>query len=155
MAARDFGQGQALPLQKEEMTMKLKHLVIAILVVVMSCVAIVAQQQRSDEIAKAATPDGRLRTSDSAAAPEFPAEQKLLIRDVQYRHAQRAAQMKTLEQQYEQLQKLQQEDAGKVDTIVDGFAKSASVDLAKWIFDIEDLKFKPRINADNTDKKKN
>lgn len=128
--------------------MRFKHLVITIALVVMSCAAIAgqttsAQSAKSKEPSAAASPSA---LSSLPAAPEFKAEDLLKIRDVQYRHAQRAAQMKILEQQYEQLQKAQEADRQKVDQIINDAARAANVDLTKWSLDIEELKFVSRDN---------
>lgn len=78
------------------------------------------------------------------AAPALKTEDLLKIRDVQYRHAQRAAQMRAIEQAYTKLQGEQDADVQKVDVIIAAAAKDAKVDLTKWVFDIEELKFVPR-----------
>ena len=130
--------------------MKVKHLVIAMALLL--CVAFTISAQQKSETAKAAIPDSKSespktdagRDARAPAAPEFKAEDLLKIRDIQYRNAQRAAQMKTLEQQYDQLQKLQDADIQKIDRVVNDAAKAAGVDLAKWIIDLEALKLVPR-----------
>ncbi len=132
--------------------MKLKHLVISILMIAAACFAAAAQTQvsspKSQEIAKATTPGSKLATPDStAAAPVLRAEDLLKVRDLQYKHAARAATLTKMEQQYEQLIKLQEADAQKLDTVIQEAAKASNIDLTKWQFEIEELKFVPRVQS--------
>lgn len=119
--------------------------VLMLIAFAMCCVTIVAQpSERGQEIAKNKTPP--TAEAPAPAAPAFKADDLLKIRDVQYRHAQRVAQMKVLEQQYTKLQTDQDADGQKVDQIIRDAAKAANIDLTKWSFDIEELKFVPREN---------
>lgn len=132
--------------------MRIKSLVVSILVL-MSCAAVAAQTNavagaRANAAAlggrASAQSNGEAGSDTGTPAPALKAEDLLKIRDVQYRHAQRAARMKAIEQEYSLLKTAQDADGQKVDAIITTAARDAKVDLAEWAFDIEGLRFIPR-----------
>jgi hypothetical protein len=76
-----------------------------------------------------------------AAAPEVKAEDALKIRDLQYEQAKRAMEMRDLEERYQQLKTESDNWRTQMQAAIAAAAKSAGVDLAKWDFNIDTLKF--------------
>ncbi|HKO43322.1 MAG TPA: hypothetical protein VJU84_08530 [Pyrinomonadaceae bacterium] len=82
-----------------------------------------------------------------AIAPELTPEQLLKIRDLQYSQAKVVLEMRQLEARYKELQQQGATLQHELDRAVTDGAKSAGVDLDKWIFDTDKLKFVTRPNA--------
>lgn len=140
--------------------MKIKVLVISILLLV-SCVAVAGAQ----EVAKtnagkdghpiaAAAPGTPSAGASQAGMPALPAalpaapalktESLFYIRDLQYEQAKLLLGMKQLEAQYKKLQEDVDRLGQSVNAIVEADAKAANIDLSKWSFDTDKLKFVPR-----------
>lgn len=74
----------------------------------------------------------------------LPAETLLKIRDLQLADANRRLKMQALESDYQKLKDEQKADAARLTEIVAAVAKAAGVDLAKYVFDLDQSKFVPR-----------
>lgn len=74
----------------------------------------------------------------------LPAETLLKIRDLQLADANRRLKMQKMEADYQKLADEQKADSARLTEIVTAAAKVAGVDPAKYLFDLEQLKFVPR-----------
>ena len=136
--------------------MRIKSLVISILLLV-GCAAVAGAQ----EVAKtnagkdghpiaAAAPGTPSAGAPQAGMPALPAaptlktESLFYIRDLQYEQAKLLLGMKQLEAQYKKLQEDVDRLGQSVNAIVEADAKAANIDLSKWSFDTDKLKFVPR-----------
>jgi hypothetical protein len=122
------------------MMMKIKHLVISILLLV-SCAAIGSSQQKPETGRDAGAPQAGM---PALQAPALKAEDLLKIRDLQYAQAKRVQQMQQMEAVYKRLQDDQASDSRHIDDVIREAAKAANIDISKWVFDAETLKFVPR-----------
>lgn len=118
--------------------MKAKYLVISISLMLLSCVGIANGQGAKEPSAVAAT------IATTSKTPEMSAEDRLKIRDVQYRYAQRAFRMKEMQQVYAQLLDAQKADDETIAQLIVAAAKAAGVDATKWAVNTEELKFVAR-----------
>jgi len=132
--------------------MKIKHLVISILMILSCAAASIAQSppataggtDKRAAVAQALSPNSSPIVSGVSETPALKTEDLLKIRDLQYSQAKRALQMKQYEAAYRQLQDDQMADARRIDDVIREAAKGASVDIEKWSFDADALKFVPR-----------
>lgn len=89
---------------------------------------------------------GHIATGSPATpeAPQLKTEDKFKIRDLQYSQAKVALEMKRLEARYKELQQQGAVLQMDIDEAVTVAAKNAGVDLTRWIFDADKLKFVAR-----------
>lgn len=132
--------------------MKVKHLVIAFLILLSASVLAPAQtpiaavkeagrDARAPQPAMAALPGAAL---PEEATPVLSAEVLLQVRNIQIVQMQRSVQMVQMESQYAKLQQAQDADAQRFTALLAQEEKKAGIDAAKWEFDPVSLKFVPR-----------
>jgi len=84
------------------------------------------------------------KTAEQTPAPQLKAEDLLNIRNLQFDQAKRLLEMQSLKSRYEQLQNESQSFQPALRTMIEAAAKAANVDLTKWEFDSDSLKFVAR-----------
>jgi len=80
----------------------------------------------------------------NAAAPTLKTEDLLKVRDLQYQQAKRMLTMRQLEQEYKALKDAVDAGQQQMEEVVRAGAKAASIDLEKWRFDPDALRFVAR-----------
>ena len=126
----------------------MKKLAIALMVVCFVLVAVVlVNAQAVAETGRQGETETGSKTASSlpvAPSPSLPVSALLKIRDLQYQQAKRELEKQSLEKRYEQLQKESDTWKAEMSAAIAAGAKAAGVDLQKWDFDSDTLKFIPK-----------
>ncbi len=78
------------------------------------------------------------------SAPALKTEDLLKVRDLQYQQAKRLLVMRQMEKEYKALQDAVDAGQQQMNEVISAGAKASNVDLTKWAFDPDALKFVAR-----------
>ena len=76
--------------------------------------------------------------------PALKTEDLLKVRDLQYQQAKRLLAMRQMEKEYKALQDAVDAGQRQMDEVIRAGAKAGNVDLEKWLFDSDSLRFVAR-----------